>query len=93
MNHGTWQYAYGYRFETAGQTIVISGDTTYSEGLLQHAKGCDILIHEVYSAKGLGRRTADWRKYHAAFRTSGADVGRSTHSLKKCARTIRAKRS
>jgi ribonuclease BN (tRNA processing enzyme) len=74
--HGTWKYAYGYRFEAPDKVIVISGDTTYSEGLIQAAKGCDILVHEVYSAKGLARRTADWQRYHAAFHTSGPDVGR-----------------
>lgn len=76
VNHGTWKYAYGYRFETADQIIVISGDTTYSENLIRNAKGCDILVHEAYSAKGLEGRTSEWRKYHAAFHTSGIDVGR-----------------
>jgi ribonuclease Z len=76
VKHGTWKYAYGYRFEAADKVIVISGDTTYSEGLIRAAKGCDILVHEVYSQKGLERRTADWQRYHAAFHTSGPDVGR-----------------
>jgi ribonuclease Z len=74
--HGSWKYAYGYRFEAADKTIVISGDTTYSPALIAAAKGCDILVHEVYSAKGLENRTPEWRKYHSAFHTSGADVGR-----------------
>jgi ribonuclease BN (tRNA processing enzyme) len=76
VKHGTWKYAYGYRFEAPDKVIVISGDTTYSEGLIQAAKRCDILVHEVYSEKGLARRTADWQRYHAAFHTSGPDVGR-----------------
>jgi ribonuclease Z len=76
VKHGSWKYAYGYRFEAADKVIVISGDTTYSEGLVQAAKGCDILVHEVYSQKGLARRTADWQRYHASFHTSGPDVGR-----------------
>jgi ribonuclease Z len=74
--HGTWKYAYGYRFEAPDKVIVISGDTTYSPGLIQAAKGCDILVHEVYSQKGLQGRTADWQRYHTAFHTSGPDVGR-----------------
>jgi ribonuclease BN (tRNA processing enzyme) len=56
--------------------IVISGDTTYSPNLIQAAKGCDILVHEVYSAKGLANRTPDWQRYHAAYHTSAPDVGR-----------------
>jgi ribonuclease Z len=76
VKHGTWRYAYGYRFEAKDKTVVVSGDTTYSEGLIAAAKGCDILVHEVYSEKGLMGRTADWQRYHAAFHTAAPDVGR-----------------
>ena len=82
VNHGTWKHAYGYRFEAPDKTIVFSGDTTYSPGLVAAAKGCDILVHEVYSAKGLEARTADWQRYHRAFHTSGRDVGRVAAQVK-----------
>jgi ribonuclease BN (tRNA processing enzyme) len=55
---------------------VLSGDTTYSPNLIAAAKGCDILVHEVYSEKGLASRPADWQTYHRAFHTSARDVGR-----------------
>jgi ribonuclease Z len=74
--HGSWKHAYGYRFDVGGKSIVISGDTTFSEKLMEAAKGCDILVHEHYSQKGWEGRTPDWRKYHAAFHTSAPDVGR-----------------
>jgi ribonuclease Z len=80
--HGSWKFSYGYRFEAADKTIVISGDTTYSPALVAAAKGCDILVHEVYSAKGLAARTPDWQKYHKAFHTSGPDVGRVAAAVK-----------
>jgi ribonuclease Z len=76
VKHGSWKHAYGYRFEARDKVIVISGDTTYHEGVIAAAKGCDILVHEVYSQKGLAARTPDWQRYHAAFHTSGVDVGR-----------------
>lgn len=76
VRHGSWKYAYGYRFEAPDKVIVFSGDTTYSEELARQAKGCDILVHEVYSEKGLRKRTPEWQRYHAAFHTSGPDVGR-----------------
>ncbi len=76
VNHGTWKHAYGYRFEAKDKVIVISGDTTASEKVVQAAKGCDILVHEVYSQKGWEQRTPDWRRYHAAFHTSGPDLGK-----------------
>jgi len=76
VEHGEWKHAYGYRLEAPDKTIVISGDTTYSRNLIAAAKGCDILVHEVYSEKGLRSRTADWQRYHAAYHTSAPDVGR-----------------
>jgi ribonuclease BN (tRNA processing enzyme) len=74
--HGTWKYAYGYRFEARDKSIVFSGDTTYSGTVARLCNGCDILVHEVYSAAGLAQRTPDWQRYHAAFHTSGIDLGR-----------------
>jgi ribonuclease BN (tRNA processing enzyme) len=74
--HGSWKHAYGYRFEVDGKVIVISGDTTYSERLIEAAKGCDILVHEFYSQKGWETRSPDWQRYHAAFHTSAPDLGK-----------------
>jgi ribonuclease Z len=74
--HGAWKHAYAYRFEAKDRTIVISGDTRCSEALIAAAKGCDILVHEVYSQKGWEHRAPDWQKYHAAYHTSAPDLGR-----------------
>jgi ribonuclease BN (tRNA processing enzyme) len=76
VSHGQWKNAFGFRFETPDRTIVISGDTTYCQNLIDNAMGCDVLVHEVYSALGLRARTADWQAYHSAYHTSGYDVGR-----------------
>lgn len=42
--------AFGYRFDYAGKSIVLSGDTRYCENLIAHACGVDLLIHEVAMA-------------------------------------------
>lgn len=76
VKHGAWPHAFGYRFEAKDKVIVISGDTTYCEELIKAARGCDILVHEVYSQHGWEKRTPPWRAYHAAFHTSAPDVGR-----------------
>lgn len=39
--------AFGFRIEYKGHSVVLSGDTRYSENLIRFAKGTDLLIHEV----------------------------------------------
>ena len=39
--------AFGYRIDFNGRSVVISGDTRYSEALIQNARGVDVLVHEV----------------------------------------------
>ncbi|MCM3584981.1 MBL fold metallo-hydrolase [Mesobacillus maritimus] len=51
VDHGPMKPAVGYRINYDGRSVVISGDTTYSENLIKHAKGTDLLIHEVVSVK------------------------------------------
>ncbi len=36
----------GWRVESGGMSVVFSGDTTYSRGLVEAAQGADLLIHE-----------------------------------------------
>ncbi len=47
VDHGPVKPAYGYRIDYAGKSVVLSGDTRFSENLIAHAKGCDVLVHEV----------------------------------------------
>ena len=42
--------AFGYRIEYGGHSVVLSGDTRYSENLIRFAKGTDLLVHEVIVA-------------------------------------------
>ncbi|MEO8406105.1 MAG: MBL fold metallo-hydrolase [Chitinophagaceae bacterium] len=42
--------AFGYRVEYNGHSVVLSGDTRYSENLIKYATGTDLLIHEVIIA-------------------------------------------
>jgi len=44
--HDPVKPALGYRFDFKGRSIVISGDTSYSENLITHAKDADVLFHE-----------------------------------------------
>ena len=75
VNHGSWP-AFGYKFISADRTVVISGDTAPTEGLVEQYKGCDILIHEVYSVSGFEHRPADWQKYHSNVHTSSYELAK-----------------
>lgn len=72
--HGTWPDAFGYRFTTPDRVIVISGDTVPSEAVVEACDGCDVLVHEVYSAEAFRKRSPDWQAYHAASHTSTVEL-------------------
>lgn len=50
--HGAAKPSYGLRFETKDKSVVFSGDTERSDNLIKHAKGADILVHEIVSVHG-----------------------------------------
>jgi ribonuclease Z len=51
VDHGSTPFAaFGYRVESAGRSVVISGDTRPSENLVRFAEGADVVIHEVMAA-------------------------------------------
>jgi ribonuclease Z len=81
VDHSPAEPAVGYRFDYAGRSIVISGDTNYSPALIRVAEGADLLIHDALSpeltklvedaaaAAGLAARAkifADIPDYHAS---------------------------
>jgi len=80
--HGEWEHAYGFRFETPDKTIVISGDTTSNPALIAAAKGCDILVHEVYSYQRLQVRSKTWQRYHTKSHTSTKELGMIASAVK-----------
>jgi ribonuclease Z len=47
VDHGPMEPAYGFRVDSNGRSVVISGDTRYSENLIRNARGASVVIHEV----------------------------------------------
>jgi ribonuclease BN (tRNA processing enzyme) len=72
--HGKIKPAFGFKVTTRDKTIVISGDTTYSDTVAEKARGVDILIHEVYSGDQLSQQSAFWQDYHGHSHSSGSQV-------------------
>ena len=74
VQHGSWPHALGYRFDADGTSIVISGDARPSESIVEACGGCDILVHEVYSAEAFRNRPTVWQRYHADSHTSTVEL-------------------
>jgi ribonuclease Z len=75
VDHGSVKPALGYRIDFGDRSVVISGDTRYSENLVHAAKGVDLLIHEVAAApEALARSNPGLKKvldYHTTPQAAG----------------------
>ena len=80
--HGTWDFSYGYRFDAADRSIVISGDTAPTQAIARAFHGCDLLVHEVYSTAWFQERTPAWQKYHSTFHTSTTALAEIANAAK-----------
>ncbi len=71
--------AYGYRVDYRGRSVAVSGDTVNFEPIVDHAKGVDVLVHEVISPEVEMRRAQvpdpDAVKRILAHHTSPEQVG------------------
>jgi ribonuclease Z len=46
VDHRPIEPAFGFRVDYGGRSVAMSGDTRFSENLIEHAKDVDLLIHE-----------------------------------------------
>lgn len=58
VDHGPVKPAVGYRFDYQGRSVVISGDTSYTQSLIENAKGADLLVHEAQSNRMVAKMRA-----------------------------------
>lgn len=78
VDHGPVKPAFGYRVDAGGHSVAISGDTRFSENLIKHATGVDVLVHEVGTpsetlmARGATQQQAESIVNH---HTSAAETG------------------
>ena len=80
--HGSWKQSFGYKFETADRTIVISGDTGPTDAIAKACNRCDVLLHEVYSEAGFASGTPKVQKYSRSFHTSSSELAREATEAK-----------
>ena len=69
VKHGDLE-AYGYRFDTPDRSVVVSGDTSPAESIVENCNGCDVLIHEHYSLASFAQVDSQWQQYRLRHHTS-----------------------
>lgn len=74
--------ALGYRIDFAGHSVILSGDTRYSENLIRYAKGADVVIHEVAAANEASMQTSPLINQILGFHTSPEDAGKVFEHIK-----------
>ena len=67
--------AYGYRFDTADRSVVITGDTSPSPEVIDNCRKCDVLIHEAYAEDYRPADMAGWLEYRAKHHTTTTQLG------------------
>jgi len=74
--------AFGYRFDTADRSIVISGDTKPTQSLIDLAKGADVLVHDALWPAAIDKLVAgvanasSLKESILSHHTSAEDAGR-----------------
>ncbi len=72
--HGEWTATFGYRFDTADRSIVISGDTNPGDALVRQCQKCDVLIHEAYADDYRPADMANWLEYRSKYHTTTSQL-------------------
>jgi ribonuclease BN (tRNA processing enzyme) len=73
VQHGDAE-AFGFRFETPDRRIVISGDTTPTQSVIDNCDGCDVLIHEAYSLATFNAVAPDFQGQRKKLHTSTLEL-------------------
>jgi ribonuclease BN (tRNA processing enzyme) len=74
--------AFSYKVVTPAGTVVISGDTKPVAAFADWARGCDILIHEVYSSARFGDLPPAWQRYHSRVHTSAIELAALARAIR-----------
>jgi len=77
VDHGPVKPAFGYRIDYSGHAVVISGDTKFSQNLVNFAKGADCVIHVAWLAGSKNPTPKVLRSL-----ASGEDAGRVFAAVK-----------
>jgi ribonuclease Z len=83
VDHRPVKPAFGYRFDSGGHSIVITGDTRPNPNLIRFADGADILVHEAYvrgNPTSNVEKTGRWTVY--GYHSSAREAGEAAEKAK-----------
>ena len=69
--------SFGYRFDAPDRVIVISGDTAPTPALIDHSRGCDVLVHEAYSMASYHQVSPRSQQFRRTHHTSTIELRKS----------------
>jgi ribonuclease BN (tRNA processing enzyme) len=81
-HHEEMVHAFSYRFDTPDRSIVISGDTAPTRTLIEHSRGCDLLIHEAYSMMAYRNTERPTREFRHRHHTSSEQLAEIANEVK-----------
>jgi ribonuclease Z len=73
--------ALGYRIDYAGYSVILSGDTRYTDNLIKYAENADVIIHEVAAANEISMRSPLVNQI-LGFHSSPEDAGKVFEKIK-----------
>jgi ribonuclease Z len=68
--------AFGYRVDYGGRSVVLSGDTRFSDNLIRFSTGADVVVHEVAAAKEELLSKSEVARLISGAHTTPEDAGR-----------------
>ena len=82
VKHEPFTYAFGFKIFNSKYCMVISGDTTYSEQVIEKAKNCDLLIHEIAHASEHTLEKYPKAKGVISYHTDASQVSKIINTVK-----------
>ena len=82
VKHEPFTYAFGFKIFNSKYCMVISGDTTYSEKVIEKTKNCDLLIHEIAHASEHTLEKYPKAKGVISYHTDASQVSKIINTVK-----------
>lgn len=82
VRHEEMTDSFGFRFDTPGRVVVLSGDTSPVQSLIDHSQGCDVLIHEAYSMASYRQVSSRSQAFRRCHHTSSAELAQIANEVR-----------